>query len=453
VHPHITTSMLVAIILVATIILLLSGRTIVRILFRPLRRIVSVLGRKVIQPVYSITLRPLIRLLRRMLRLASSSTPPGGVGAEPYKALVHLLEMNSLAKMALGEVPDSIKSLVDRKGVWFKSVNANRAVETLPDTLTLDEAKRNMAMTDRYYQKTADGDQVSPSILYEDSEEALIIEILRESDLPYFWVLREIRHNTGRNVVKIISVMTLLLVLFPFVLDVFAKPGLTIENAPWYALTIVVFVLLLTFLRYVYGNSARYNGQYFNHFIQSYFSRLLNQYKSASAAFSQILNDRTTRLDSVETNSSIWFVNMHWLSARQWLLELYEHNIVFQIARDWLWHIITVPIMMGVFWFAIYFGLSFLVGEMRQDFGPLPALAFSWSWWTVVPSLGLVLIYLVLMRSLIELFWNEVDMRAWPSYRSMGIREAIERNIGAIVREVVDKRRNPYGQQMPPPPG
>jgi len=452
VHPHISSSLLLAVTLLATVVLLLSGRTIVRIIFLPLRHIFSLLGRKLIKPVYRITLRPVIRLLRRILRLASTSAQQSGqgVGVAPYKALVHILEMNSLAKIALGEVPASVTALVDRRGLWFKSINANRAVETLSETLSLDEAKQNVAIADKYYQKSIDDDQVSPSILYEDSEEALIIDILRESDTPFFWVLREIRRNTGRNIVKVISVMTVILALFPFVLDAWVRPGLTAATAPYYAATIVAFVLGLIFVRYVYGNSARYNGQYFNHFVQSYFSRLLNQYKSASAAFSQILNDRTARLDAVETNSSVWYLNMQWLSARQWLLELFVRNIVFQIARDWLWHLITVPLLMAVFWSAIYFGLSLLAGELRQDIGPLPAFSFSWSWWTLAPALGLLSIYLLSLRWLIEFFWNEFDMRAWPSFRSMGVKEMIERNIGAIVREVVDKRRNPYGQQSPP---
>jgi hypothetical protein len=377
-----------------------------------------------------------------------------------------------MSETELGEVPRSIKSLVDRKGRFFRSVNANKAVEGVHESLSLEEARNNIESAKNFYGKSIEHG-INPTILYEDSEEALIIGILRDLDVRFFYVMRRIKRNVSRNVVKVLMAMTAVVIVSPFVISYFvAQLVPRLSAVPYsqsdarfygvlYAAACVVLALLLIMLRYTYSNSARYNGQQFNYFAQTYFSRLLNQYKSAAAAFSNILNDRTARLDAVEDNANLWFLNMHWLSARQWLLELFVRNMTFQIGRNWFWSIIAIPPLL----FAIALGLYFILSNLADGIVryvnsalavnyPMTDFSALRSEWTLAPSAVLFIIYIFALTELLKKFWYEITPGGWLGFRTMDIKEAIEHNVGPIAREVVDKRRNPYGQQQQPlPPG
>lgn len=465
-HSSIPEPLLFAAVLLATVFVFVFGRGLIRFFFRPLRRFFVFIWRRIVAPIYRWTLRPIVRLGRRSLGIAVAATEsakrgtPTALGAAPYKALVNLLEKNSLAEDALGDVPREVRNLLDRKGIFFRAVNANRAVGGIHDSLSVDEARANVGLAAKYYAKSIDDSQhqVGPTFLYEDAEEALVIEILRDSDVVFFWVLRRIKRNVSRNIVKIIVFMTALVATFPFVtVTVVGNPDFapkqTFADLLIYSIILIGYVLALSLLRNAYANSARYNGQNFNHFVQSYFSRLLNQYKSASASFSNVLNDRTDDLDAVERVSGMWFVNLHWISARQWLLELYVRNTLFQIRRDLLWFLLTIPAGMAALWFAVIYLLNVVAALSSEHLGiAFPHLIFKFdsSLWIVVPFVGMIGGYLYALWGLLDRFSYELSSDTWATFRAMDIKQAIERNIGSTVREVVSKRRNPFGQQPSP---
>jgi len=455
----------VAGIFVLIALLLISARGLIRLLLRPIQRAAAGLGR-LLAPLYRYTLRPIVSLLRRLLRvlLGLAEARPRGpmqVGAAPYKALLHLVDLHSMAEMELGEVPREVKTLLDRKGRFFRSVNANRAVEGVHESLTPEEAKRNLEAAEAFYKKSIEHG-LSPTILYEDSEEALIISILRDLDATFFYVMRRIRRNVSRNIGKVITAMTAIVIVSPLIISYFAaslvvSTPLAITKDPnglAYLVACAVLIAALILTRYTYATSARYNGQQFNHFVQTYFSRLLNQYKSAATEFSNVLNDRIAQLNTIESNANLWFLSMHWLSARQWLLELFVRNTTFQIGRNWMWSLLLVPILL----FAIAFGLIYLLATeamtilafsssfSKQDFKPLVSL------WTWVPTGVLFVIYLIALTDLLKRFWDEIAPAEWLGFRTMNVKDVIWHTVGPIAREVVDKRRNPYGTQPPPQP-
>ena len=464
VHTPVPGALVLAAAFVATMVLILFGRLILRLLFRfffrPIRKIVALIWRRIVIPFCRWILRPFVKLARRKLaggvRIPTPAKrgAPAGIGAASFRALVLFLETGSLADIALGAVPESVKVRVDQKGSLFHYTNANRAVEGMLESLSIDEARANIELAKKYYEKTIDNDQVSPAILYEDSEEALIIEILRDADTTFFWVLRGIRKNVGGNIVRILALMTLLVAAFPFALE-WLTAGFqhqwTTPNIAVYGVVILIFFVVLVLLRWTfYANSARYNGQHLNYFVQTYFSRLLNQYKSAATSFSNMLNDRTARLDAIDANSSVWFVNLHWLSARQWLLDLYVRNIEFQIGRDRMWHLITVPFSFGLLFSASLLCINYFV---TRYLGMQVSTTYklNWSAWTTAVPFGVMLLtYFMAWRKLLHGFWEEITPQGWPTFHAMDFKEAIEKNIGPIVREVVDKRRNPYGAAAPP---
>lgn len=458
----------VAIVFVFIVVLLITGRALIRSILRPL----GAVGRRFVAPVYKVTLRPIVRGIRSVLRgVAEAAQPstPVQVGTAPYKALLHLINVNSMSEVALGEVPRSVRNLVDRKGIFFRSVNANRAVENVHESLSPDEAKSNLEAAGKFYENSIEHG-INPTILYEDSEEALIIGILKDLDTAFFYVLRRIKRNVSRNVVKVITVMTAIVIIAPLIISYFADPldrnKSTVKtlfageyNSLAYLIVCLALAAALILLRYTYSNSARYNGQQLNYFVQTYFSRLLNQYKSAATSYSNVLNDRTAQLDTVERNANLWFMNMHWLSARQWLLELFVRNMTFQIGRNWIWTIVFIPLSLFLIAFGIYFSLAhwadgilsfvnsvFHVQYTTDDFNVLQ------SKWTLVPSITLFVLYLIGLTDLLKKFWYEITPRGWLGFSTMNIKAAIEHNVGSIAREVVDKRRNPYGAPAPFPP-
>jgi hypothetical protein len=467
-HFSIPGPLAIAGIFVLIAIFLITARGLIRLLLRPLQRSAAAVGR-LLAPIYRVTLRPIVRLLRRLLGAllglaeAAQPTRPIQVGAAPYKALLHLLDMHSIAETELGEVPRDVKNLLDRRGRLFRSVNANHAVGGVHETLTPEEANRNLDTAGKFYERSIEHG-LNPTILYEDSEEALIIAVLKDLDTTFFYVMRRIRRNVSRNIGKVIIIMTAIVIVSPLIISYFAAPlvgrqagisALIAGDADSlkyvFASAVLIFALVLT--RYTYSTSARYNGQQFNHFVQTYFSRLLNQYKSAATAFSNVLNDRIAPLNAVENNANLWFLNMHWLSARQWLLELYVRNMMFQVGRNWMWSLLLMPAVL----FAIAFTLFFLLANEAmtilaftrslsyQDYKPLASL------WTWLPTGVLFVIYLVALTDLLKKFWDEIAPSEWLGFRTMNIKDVIQQTVGPIAREVVDKRRNLYGTQPPPP--
>ncbi len=440
--------------LVVCVLALISARAVIRVFIRPIRKLISVIARRIIIPFFRLLLRPFARLARRFKvfsRLASPArqTAPAA-SAVPYKVLLYIFDKESLASVALGEVPSATKDLVKRSGIIFRCVNANQAAEQLKESLSLEDAQANVELSKKFYENTAESDRVSPGILYEDSEEALIIKILRESDLPFFWSLRALRRSVSRNIVRVLSIMTLIVGVFPFVIEMVQaqlKPLWKLDDVIIYGFWVTAFFASLMFCRYIfYANSARFNGQELHYFVQTYFSRLLNQYKSATAAFSNILNGKPVSPEAVEANSSIWFVNMHWISARQWLLGLYVRNIVYQFVRDQLWHLVLVPASIIVLWIALYLGWQ-NIADVLMQFGirnvAIPTMAWGPATW--LPLSALLIVYFAAWRGLLSKFWQQIRSQGWPSFRDMNIKQAIEDDIGPIVRELIDKRRNPMG--------
>lgn len=458
-------SLVLAVILIFTTLLILSGRPILKWIFSPLRRLTRVVAKYVVRPLYDWTLRPILRGLRRAFGFARGIAAPlphgapAQLGAAPYKAVVHLLEMNSQANLALGEVPAELKAHVERHGLLFRTVNANRAADELHGSLSADDARRNDEFAETFYERKL-GQDISPGILYEDSEETLVINMLRETDQAFFYVLRRFNRNVSRNALKIISLMTAIVVIFPFVATAFASwieahgaPGNAVGS---YILMCLLFLASLPIWRMFHTFSARNNGTHLNYFVQTYFGRLLSQYQSAAAAFANVLNDRALDLETVKDNGDMWFVNLHWLSIRQWFLELYVRNIFFQIGRNLWWYYLSVPVFFLIVVPVAYFDLLPAIGWITGGRAAAPDIATAlgaWVhrpdfWMVAVPFGALFAIYCGSLTELLSQFWYEIRPDGWLGFRAMHIKAAIEGNLGPIVKEVVDKRRNPYGQQQ-----
>jgi hypothetical protein len=64
-----------------------------------------------------------------------------------------------------------------------------------------------------------------------------------------------------------------------------------------------------------------------------------------------------------------------------------------------------------------------------------------------VPWLLLLAFYFWSLRGLLKEFWHEITARGWLGFQTMDVKAMIEKNIGPIVREVVDRRRDPMGRR------
>ena len=441
--------------LLLIVVLVLAGPSLLRTVVR------GPFGRFVLRPIYIVIFRPLIWLLRRIARIGRSSAQPltreaqGQLGAVPYSAMAQMISVNSIAQQTLGDVPPNVKAMLKRSGWPFRMVDANAAAVSLSASLNLDDAKRNLQSAHHYYKEPM-GTNFSPVFLYEDSEEALIIRILKDVDLPYFYSMRRINRNIRRNITKIFAIATILVSSFPFAANLVLEYGpaeLTFKMT-LFGGTILGYALLLWLFRTFYGNATRVNAQSVNYFMQTYFDRLLNQYKSADAQFESVPNDRTSDLGEIQQVSGIWFINLHWLAARQWFLDLYARNMIFQIVRNsWLsWFMVPVYFALAA---AIYWSLSLLpviVPTVRHS-----PLEFSLEAWKIyAPFAGLLLIYWWSITGLLNEFWTSVNPTNWSGFRAMDVDGTIERHTGRNVLEIVDKRRKPYGTPAAPyapPPG
>ncbi len=457
--------LLVAAVLVGIVILLIFGRRLARGVLYLSRAIIRLL-RRVIIMIYNRTVRPIFRLVVRGPVIAGEiARAPGSraqqIGLRPLAVILQFLAMDYLSTKELGDIPKSAKHLVQKRGWVFRWADATEAPNVLTDSLPFADATSNLQLANKYYERQIDSDSISPSILYEDSEEAFIISLLRDADLIFFFALRRIKRNVSRNIVKLISISTGLLLTFPFVISVVAEWQQFRSRTPLGLLTYVLMCALafggMLLVRYFYSVASTNNGTQFNGFIRNYFSKLLNQYKSAATAFANVLNDRTSALDTIAETSATWFTNMHWLSARQWLLELFVRNIKFQIGRNWWFALWLIPTICFVVAALAYSNMAtfmtdviYLMKLLGASNVVATAFGFQWTAWTIVPGVILLGLYFYVLDGLLLRFWGQVSPSGWSSFNSMNIKSLIDQNVGPLAREVVDKRKHPYGQQEGP---
>jgi hypothetical protein len=432
--------------IVFVVILLVAGRGVLKALFTPFRKLLAFTIR---------ALRATVRIFRG--QASANAQQRVKVGVAPLTALLRILELNANARIGLGDMPKETEAMIHREGTFFGAVNADRVADGVTDSLTPEDAAANVALSDLYYAGVMTYD-VSPAILYEESEEELLIGILKDSDRSFFAVLRRLKKNIGQNVIRIVAMLTGLVFVFPYlaslaILMLRDKTGQwAVLNGTYYVLLCLLFFLLMVFFRWAYSNSATKNGFHFNYFASTYFSRLANQYKSAATHFANVLNDRQLDLDTIESESNKWFLNLQWLAARQWFLELFARNIIFQIGRNMWWYaLIVVASAVGAWWF-IEYGLEWILTPFA---GHIPTARLQptliWSWEMVAPFALLLVTYFFTLGGLLARFWSQINSAGWLDFRKMGIKGLIESTVGSLVREVVDKRRSPYGSGPPPP--
>lgn len=426
--------------IVFVVILLVAGRGILKALFTPFRKLLALAIR---------ALRGTVRILRGQARANAQQRVK--IGVAPLTALLRMLELNANARIGLGDMPKETEAKIHREGLFFGAVNADRVVDDVTDSLTAQDAAANVALSDLYYAGIMTYD-VSPAILYEESEEELLIGILKDADRPFFSVLRRLKRNIGQNVIRVVAILTGLVFVFPYLasLAIMILRGhdgrWQVLNGTYYVLMCLVFFLLMVFFRWAYSNSATKNGFHFNYFVSTYFSRLANQYKSAATHFANVLNDRQVGLDTIESESNKWFLNLQWLAARQWFLELFARNIIFQIGRNMWWYALIVVASAVGAWWVIEFGLELVLAPFAPHIpaGKLqPTLV--WSYEMAVPFAILIVTYFFALGGLLSRFWAQINSAGWLDFRKMGIKGLIESTVGSLVREVVDKRRNPQG--------
>ena len=136
--------------------------------------------------------------------------------------------------------------------------------------------------------------------------------------------------------------------------------------------------------------------------------------------------------------------------------------MLFQMSRNLLWSYLGVPFFILIVLPFLYFELPRFFHEWHEYVSgshSLPASHASAVWtlglqWhsplVYLPTAGLFVLYLRSLRGLLDKFWNEITSEGGIDFRSMDMKGTIEKNVGQLVREVVDRRRNPYGQSAPP---
>jgi hypothetical protein len=443
------------------VLLIIYGRTLLRIVFYPVRLILRVLA-AVFRPLAR-AVKAVFRPIAAPMRRAARSLPAGAAASvrvreQPWQSALHLLDMKSLSEIALGEVPDNIRAMTKREGLYFCWINPTQTLELVTDSIDYDGASANLANAARLYNRDVDHN-VSPSGLYEDSEGAFIIETFRQSDLPLFYVLRKTLRTMSRNIVKFIAALTIPLFFIIFFLSSSLRAGhcsplgvgtlgVCVPQSSWFWVPFFASLLAILLIWKYYYIVERNNGLKLNSYVQTYLSRIRQQYQEALASLSQGLQDLSFDEKEIGRRSKTWYRNVQWLALRTFFLELYVRNFLFHIRRNALWFSIFIPagVMLALL-FCYFIGLPLalnLENWLTGRFGSGPhesisreTIAGPLFWTILLMPLG----YWLLLQGILSVFRSEILRDTWPRFSGMGLMTRMQEIIMDDKEEIVGWRR------------
>jgi hypothetical protein len=435
---------------------IIYGRRALRIVFWPVRLVlrgfIKVFG----------WIGRLFAPVRRIVRKLPSAATKGAsttvrVREQPWQMLLHILDSKSRSDIALGEVPLDIRSRTQRRGWLFHWIDPNRTLELLKETIKFDDASGDLDLANHFYKREVDHD-VSPSGLYEDSEGAFIIDTFKGSDQALFYVLRKMQTTITRNVEKYIALVSAILFLsmfsiVTFLFGYFGNPSnfsggwqraATGFADVWLLAPLVALFFGAPFLRYVYWNSERNNGQKLNYYVQTYLNRIRQQYQTTLTALSQGVQDMAYDETEIGKRSRVWYVDFQWLALRTFFLELYVRNFIFHVRRNALWLSMFLPAaLLGAL--AIFYllfrpgipnGVTLLGHTLTVAHASLHLDAM-----VAITMVAVLLGYFVFLGQLLSVFRGEIVRETWPRFSGMDLMAHMQEIVEDDKREIVGWRR------------
>ena len=407
------------------------------------------------------------KALRRLLRRGSKhgASPGALIEQSAVSSLKHVLFGESQVDAALAENPRINRKALHRRGFFFTTVEPGEGFLNLSAQLSEAEAQEAYDNSQGLFDRELPYFDRSGSF-FEEIEGKLIVDMLGRSDVDCLYYLNEVRRAGNANVRKLATWLSLFLfsfVTFSIFLDSVIVPATVSEQALSgsfgdflrdNAEVIVSLVMLVGFasvsgvLYFSFIWAQWNNGREMNDFINRYFSQLGQQYQYAVARCSKVHNansdaERKTAKDS----SRIWFTAMEWIAFRQFYIELFCRNTIYQIWRNSGSYVFYVPV---AFLVVVVLGSEFLAARLGDpSLGLLSAEAQLWHLhWLSYASLGtLALMYAIFLSSATRKLLGAIKPNEWSGFRKREYRKTVADLVSLYVGEIVFQRYKGQFQQ------
>jgi hypothetical protein len=440
---------LVAVILTVALFLLLVRRLVYAIV----RRVVAGLAR----PVRRV-LAPLARLLRLLRVLPKAPAPKTGLAVGSVVALgagtvTRVFAGGTENDEAIARDFDTRRVEIQRNHQIFCTWLSPVPVERMPYDKKQAEIDEERA---KHLLNISVPITANPLNLYEDIDSAFIVELLKDSDKPCFYVLSEFRKTINSNVLAlsvlfsvIVSLVAVSNLLFSTAIDFcsmfslssqyFELAGMAPEKARTFCNRFVFalitctmgYLLMMLFYHTTYKNFQINNGQQMTNFLVHYLDTINIHFREVGENAARTVTEEKEAVDEMKHDTVLWITNLQWMAFRVFFIECYLRNVIFQIHRNSSYYVLLVPLsfIVSIIWAAYLFNIrplnAFdLNSELyRQD--------------VFYPMFFLVLLacYRYLSKS-ISLIWQFLQKRQWSKFQQLNIHSSMTKTLHAYVEQL-----------------
>jgi hypothetical protein len=324
------------------------------------------------------------------------------------------------------ESPTSKKRWAGRKGVIFRQV--------VPEKFIADPYTEERAMVESRHARLFFGVDISPTPnpwrLYEGIEADFVRESFDADDERFFETLSEFRRTINGNVLRLSVLLSAITTVMAFVSAV--TSGLIRVSVPLVflgvdmqrlgppkavAAEVISAAVALTAVGLIYlwpySNAQRLNGQKLSNFLTRYFTAINSDFSVIQRNASQaISNERDTK--EMQQKTKLWWTVLLWTSQRQFFLECYLRNVAFQIRRNGIAYVVSLPLVA-----ASLSGIVLLVA-MHEGIASLGGSDFRLGFFQLLPVVILIASVSCLAGAL-SFVQESLRNREWQTLRHLDV--------------------------------
>jgi hypothetical protein len=421
VPPELRAILLLLLAVVVSVVLVLLRRAVFRWLLRPISR----------------GFRAVLARLRELARLGRRAP----VKQKPVKSFLGL-GVGAITE-AFTETDEAIAAGFDKSSVTIDSHSRFACTWIRPALLETekDDPDEDFERAKHLFSAAVPIDS-NPLNLYDDINNAFIVNLLSGSDKGCFYILSEFRKAINSNVLVlaaiyscIVSLVAVANVTISGSIDFYhglnlggAGPisgglaflGLSVDelNKGMFGLVscAVGYLLMWMFYQMAYDQAQRHNGRELDNLLVSYLANIDVRFNRIHGRATQaVVGD--TDVAEMKRETVLWIAILHWMAFRVFFIEGFLRSILFQIRRNSIYALFLVP----AFFIALMIATAFVFG-VHQD---LSSSVFQQNSFYVAFPLLLYAYYKYLISSLDPM--SESIEGKWAKFQKLNVIEAMSR--------------------------
>ena len=327
--------------------------------------------------------RPLVRSVRTLFRSGRKLLRIGG------RATARQRPAESIVGMGIGAFAEGFTETEDAIADGFdtSTVTIERNARFVCSWIQPKYSSQEVYDRDRAQEDFKNASQLfafrvplhsNPLNVYDDINNAFIVDLFKGSDRPCFHILSEFRKTISDNVVALVLTYTLIVTAALFFnivninatpptppIDFYGRLGGLVELLPkswgvpfldvkldtaaqfnWFMFALVSciagYAAMWLFYNLFYEQSQTHNGVQMHTFLRDYLAEITNHFNKIIAPAGQAVIREGA--EEVTRETLMWITDLYWMSIRRQFIMQFLRNILFQIRRNSAFALLLIPL-------------------------------------------------------------------------------------------------------------